>query len=121
MENTSEKHEFDITEKVKKYCEIGGEYYGRKIHKNILRKLKFPCEKSNTIGTGCGIPGNNTGLIIKQEHRFYNLTPIEAERLQTLSDNYTAGISNTQRYKCIGNAWTVDVITHIFKNLKGGE
>lgn len=42
------------------------------------------------------------------------LTPIECERLQTLSDNYTAGISNSQRYKCIGNGWTVDVISWIF-------
>lgn len=42
------------------------------------------------------------------------LTPIECERLQTLPDNYTDGISNTQRYKCIGNGWTVDVISHIF-------
>lgn len=42
------------------------------------------------------------------------LTPIEAERLQTLPNNYTEGISNTQRYKCIGNGWTVDVIAHIF-------
>ena len=46
------------------------------------------------------------------------LTPIEAERLQTLPDNYTAGVSNTQRYKCIGNGWTVDVIAHILKDLK---
>ncbi len=46
------------------------------------------------------------------------LTPIEAERLQTLPDDYTDGISNTQRYKCIGNGWTVDVIAHILKNLK---
>ncbi len=41
------------------------------------------------------------------------LTPIEAERLQTLPDNYTEGISDTQRYKCIGNGWTVDVIAWI--------
>lgn len=46
------------------------------------------------------------------------LTPIEAERLQTLPDNYTAGISNTQRYKCIGNGWTVDVIAHILGGLR---
>lgn len=45
------------------------------------------------------------------------LTPIECERLQTLPDNYTEGISDTQRYKCIGNGWTVDVIAHIFKYL----
>jgi DNA (cytosine-5)-methyltransferase 3A len=45
------------------------------------------------------------------------LTPIECERLQTFPDNWTEGISNTQRYKALGNSWTVDVVTHIFKNL----
>lgn len=45
------------------------------------------------------------------------LTPIECERLQTLPDNYTDGISNSQRYKCLGNGWTVDVISHIFSNI----
>ena len=48
--------------------------------------------------------------------RFF--TPIECERLQTVPDNYTEGVSNTQRYKMLGNGWTVDVITHIFKNIK---
>ena len=48
------------------------------------------------------------------------LTPIEAERLQTLPDNYTEGISDTQRYKCIGNGWTVDVIAHLLSGLKQG-
>lgn len=45
------------------------------------------------------------------------LTPIECERLQTFPDYWTDGISNSQRYKALGNSWTVDVITHIFKNL----
>ena len=45
------------------------------------------------------------------------LTPLECERLQTVPDNYTEGVSNTQRYKMLGNGWTVDVIAHIFKNL----
>lgn len=44
-------------------------------------------------------------------------TPIECERLQTLPYNYSAGISNTQRYKCLGNGWTVDVIAHILKSI----
>lgn len=47
---------------------------------------------------------------------FYNirkLTPIECERLQTLPDNYTAGVSNSQRYKGLGNGWTAEVIIHI--------
>ena len=50
-------------------------------------------------------------------HNWYclrRLTPIECERLQTLPDNYTAGVSNSQRYKMLGNGWTVDVIAHIF-------
>lgn len=46
------------------------------------------------------------------------LTPIECERLQTLPDNYTDCISDSQRYKSIGNGWTVDVISHIFNYLK---
>lgn len=45
------------------------------------------------------------------------LTPIEYERLQTLPDNYTSCVSNSQRYKAIGNGWTVDVIAHILKSL----
>lgn len=46
------------------------------------------------------------------------LTPIECERLQTLPDGYTKCVSNTQRYKALGNGWTVDVIAHILKELK---
>jgi len=46
------------------------------------------------------------------------LTPLECERLQTFPDHYTEGISNTQRYKSLGNSWTIDVIAHIFKNLQ---
>ena len=52
------------------------------------------------------------------EYIIRKLMPIEAERAQTLPDNYTEGVSNTQRYKCIGNGWTVDVIVHILKELK---
>lgn len=56
------------------------------------------------------------GILIEGYIR--KLTPIECERLQTLPDNYTEGISSTQRYKALGNGWTVDVIAHIFKNIK---
>jgi site-specific DNA-cytosine methylase len=46
------------------------------------------------------------------------LTPIECERLQTIKDNYTDGISDSQRYKCLGNGWTIDIIAHIFSYIK---
>lgn len=45
------------------------------------------------------------------------LTPVECERLQTLPDGYTEGVKEVQRYKCLGNGWTVDVIAHILSNL----
>lgn len=44
-------------------------------------------------------------------------TPIEFERLQTVPENYTAHVSKTQRYKMLGNGWTVDVIAHIFRSM----
>ena len=49
------------------------------------------------------------------------LTPVECERLQTVPDNYTNHVSNTQRYKMLGNGWTVDVIAHIFKQMFNQE
>ncbi|MDE5754274.1 MAG: DNA cytosine methyltransferase [Oscillospiraceae bacterium] len=78
--------------------------------------------KSVTLSATGGGQGAKTGLykidLPDGDYIIRKLTPIEAERLQTLPDNYTAGISNTQRYKCIGNGWTVDVIAHIFGGLK---
>lgn len=46
------------------------------------------------------------------------LTPLETERLQCLPDNYTDCVSNSQRYKAIGNGWTIDVIAHILSFAK---
>jgi DNA (cytosine-5)-methyltransferase 3A len=56
------------------------------------------------------------GVIIDSKIR--RLTPIECERLQTVRDNYTNHVSDSQRYKMLGNGWTVDVITHFFKYMK---
>lgn len=78
--------------------------------------------KSVTLSVNGGGQGAKTGLykidLPDGDYIIRKLTPVEAERLQTLPDNYTEGISKTQRYKCIGNGWTVDVIAHIFKGLK---
>jgi len=71
-----------------------------------------PVGKSCCLSAKGGGPGFNTGLydlppVIRR------LTPIECERLQSVPDNYTEGISNTQRYKCLGNAFNCRVIAHI--------
>jgi len=68
--------------------------------------------KSVTLSANGGGSGAKTGLY-KTETRIRKLTPIECERLQSLPDNYTAGISNTQRYRCLGNAFNVEVIKFI--------
>lgn len=52
--------------------------------------------------------------VLDDNIRIRKLTPIECERLQTLPDNYTEWVSDSQRYKMLGNWWTVDVIAHIF-------
>ena len=57
------------------------------------------------------------GYIDGQAIIYRTLTPIECERLQTVPDNYTNHVSNSQRYKMLGNGWTVDVITHILKGM----
>jgi DNA (cytosine-5)-methyltransferase 3A len=93
-------------------------------------KPRVHINKSVTIRAGQG-GGHIPSLIVNIDDKIKNfnlseikkyirkVTPLECERLQTLPDDYTTGISNTQRYKCIGNGWTVDIIAHIFSNLKG--
>ena len=61
---------------------------------------------------------SRTNVGDEQEVYWRKLTPIECERLQTVPDNYTEGVSNTQRYKMLGNSFTVDVICHILKNME---
>lgn len=58
-------------------------------------------------------------VVVKDEVYWRKLTPVECERLQTVPDDYTNHVSNTQRYKMLGNGWTVEVIAHILKKIKG--
>lgn len=79
-------------------------------------RIYSPMGKSVTLSANGGGRGAKTGLydisgVIRK------LTPIECERLQGFEDNYTLGISNTQRYKCLGNAFTVPVIEHILQGI----
>lgn len=55
---------------------------------------------------------NKSDLIINTS-RIRRLTPTECERLQTVRDGYTEGVSDTQRYRMLGNGWTIEVISHI--------
>jgi DNA (cytosine-5)-methyltransferase 3A len=79
-------------------------------------RVYSPDGKSPTLSANGGGLGAKTGLY-DIEGKIRKLTPIECERLQGLPDDYTAGISNTQRYKCLGNAFNVDVVATIIKNI----
>ena len=62
---------------------------------------------------------NPNGIVQRDENLQYRkLTPLECERLQTVPDNYTDCVSNTQRYKMLGNGWTVDMICHILSYME---
>ena len=88
--------------------------------------------KSVTLNANGGGQGGKTGLykidLPDGDYIIRKLTPIECERLQTMPDEFTrygknekgdvVEISKTQRYKCIGNSWTADVIAYIFSYLK---
>jgi len=76
-------------------------------------------KKSSCLTGGHRGDGNHSDmdLIYYKDGKARRYSPIECERLQTLPDSYTEGISNTQRYKSLANGWTVDVIAHILKSI----
>ena len=78
--------------------------------------VKLSTEKASCL-TASMYKGQVSSFCKNYEGWVYKYTPNDCERLQTVPDNYTACVSNTQRYKMLGNGWTVDVIAHIFKGL----
>ena len=92
------------------------------IHLNGHRQAKEVYglnHKCNTLL--CDGNGGNLVKKIYQDGKCRKLMPIEYERIQTLHDNYTSGISDSRRYTAIGNGWTVDIIAHIFKSMQKEE
>lgn len=104
-------------EKAPTLSTMGGWHRQPKILCNLYNQ-RIMIEKCWTLGTGQWFTNKQWYQVIEWEHRIRKVTPLECERLQTLPDNYTEWVSNTQRYKAIGNWWTVDVIAHIFSYLK---
>ena len=74
--------------------------------------------KSKTVRSGGRLSYDRHEWDSVDELHWRKLTPLECERLQTVPDNYTEGVSNTQRYKMLGNGFTVRVIEHILKNME---
>jgi len=82
-------------------------------------KVKPNISKSACLTGGGNSGGNHSDMdIIHTPFATRRYTPVECERLQTVDDNYTNHVSNSQRYKMLGNGWTVDVIAHCFSYIK---
>ena len=101
-----------------------GRIVNRRLDENGVRKdnqLELPFTKqlevSSANKSNCLTTVQKDNVVVHKE-LYRNLTPIECERLQTVPDNYTNHVSKTQRYKMLGNGWTVDMIAHIFKGIK---
>lgn len=82
------------------------------MHKRVFNP-EFKCHTLTCVS------GGNQQKKVLQNGRARKLTPLEYERLQTLPDHYTAGVSNGRRYTAIGNGWTVDVIAWILAQIPG--
>ncbi len=84
-----------------------------------FRSKKLEPRKDGKVGTVTPSLNKDHEISIeKEELTWRKLTPLECERLQTVPDNYTNYVSNTQRYKMLGNGWTVAVIKHIYDHIQ---
>ena len=113
--------------KVATYSAKGGRIVNRRLDAEGVRKdyqmdlpLTPQVEIRDDDKTNCLTTVQKDNVVV-EGMTWRKLTPIECERLQTLPDNYTEGVSKTQRYKMIGNGWTVDVIAHILKGIQSDE
>jgi len=107
--------DMDIIGIPKNRCYHIGEAIGINGH-DLLKRVYADYGKAPTVTTITG--GNQYSEIAIDDYMWRRLTTIECERLQTVPDNYTEGASNSQRYKMLGNGWTVDVISHILSYME---
>lgn len=101
----------------------GARMVGRRLDASGTRKdhdksipIKQMIEVRDDDKTNCLTTVTKDSILV-ENFSWRKLTPLECERLQTVPDGYTEGVSNTQRYKMLGNGWTVDVIAHILKGI----
>jgi DNA (cytosine-5)-methyltransferase 3A len=79
-------------------------------NKDLPIQRRIELRDDDKAGTLTSVMKDN---VVVGENRIRKLTPIECERLQGLPDGYTEGVAMTNRYKCLGNAFNVDVVAHI--------
>lgn len=110
-----------------RYLVNGKRQDGKQLTKGLTQQyVEFRYDgKTNALTTvqkdNVVVPFTLPNRIPANEFFFRYITPLECERLQTVPDDYTNCVSDTQRYRMLGNGWTADVIAHIFKGIAETE
>ena len=99
---------------------------GTLAYKKSVGQVRVLSDKSNCLTTSGQNFANSgsTNIIYKNLSGLIGLrtlTPLECERLQTVPEGYTSSVSKTQRYRMLGNGWTVNVIVHILLSKGTGD
>ena len=112
---TASMYKGQIQSWIKKDKVVSGAWRGRyKEDGTTEQKLELNQRgKSNSLTTV-----QKDSVVVNDNLSWRKLTPLECMRLQTVPDDYLMPVSNTQRYKMLGNGWTVDVIAHILNNME---
>jgi len=96
----------------------GMHFYKLITEKDFTYNFDIPININNRKMRSIRSQGPNGTRITFDDIYFRKLTPVECERLQTAPENYTNHVSNSQRYKMLGNGWTIDVIVHILQKMQ---
>ncbi len=96
---------------------VAGAWRGRYQEDGSVKQKLHLNKQSKSYALTASFP-HKMNFLTKDEVYWRKLKPLECERLQTVPDNYTNHVSNTQRYKMLGNGWTIEVIAHILQNIE---
>ena len=116
--------DFELSDKAIDYMNRSSSKWSKgKTRKDIYIKHESEKGMCLTANMHKGVPYgviavDKNGHDTSKDPTWRKLTPLECERLQTVPDNYTNHVSNTQRYKMLGNGWTVEVIKHILQSIE---
>ena len=105
----------------------GGAFRGRAYDKDgkrmdrdgvsVANKTKQMLELRNDNKSNAITTVGKDSVVAHEDLTWRKLSPLECMRLQTVPDDYLMPVSNTQKYKLLGNGWTIEVIKHIYKNM----
>jgi len=117
-ETTCNKIVYDILEENPLFHNNYSNWMTNKWGDKIRLDSFFNAKGKASCLTSAMAKGQKATYCVNDKKEIHKYTPKECERLQTVADDYTSCVSNSQRYKMLGNGWTIDVIVEFFKGLR---